>query len=155
MEHRSKRLRAEINALIDQCSPAEIRFFYHHCYGVAKICALLAMRRGVDPEIAYAAGLLHDIYQITARTTDDHAVKGAPVAEKLLRELGTYSDSEITQIVNAVARHSSKDEVQEPLDEIVKDADLLDHDLNAEDARVASRQAKRYYAALAELGCVL
>ncbi|MCL2406583.1 MAG: HD domain-containing protein [Defluviitaleaceae bacterium] len=153
MEHRLTLLRAEVDKLLFECSRSEIRHFFHHLYGVSKFCALLAIKRGVDAELAAAAGLLHDIYQITHKSAENHAEFGAPVAEKMLRAVGGYTDEEIAIITTAIARHSNKNVVHEPLDEVLKDADVLDHNLNSNDIFNTNRQTERYVKTLIELGC--
>lgn len=35
---------------------------YKHLYGVSQACAVLAMKRNEDVELAVIAGILHDIY---------------------------------------------------------------------------------------------
>lgn len=35
---------------------------YKHLYGVSQACAILAMKRNENVELAIIAGLLHDIY---------------------------------------------------------------------------------------------
>ena len=47
--------------LLNMSDPAERRCAYLHLYGVAQACALLALKRGEDVELAVIAGMLHDI----------------------------------------------------------------------------------------------
>jgi uncharacterized protein len=46
--------------------------------------------------------------------------------QKFLKELGIFSDEEIDIISIAVKNHSNKAEVGGPIEEIVKDADVID-----------------------------
>jgi len=152
MEHRFSLLRSEVDSLIYQCNPAEIRHFFHHLYGVSKFCALLALKRGINTELAATAGLLHDIYQVTGKSTLNHAEKGAIVAETMLKKLNLYNDEEIAAIKTAILRHKDKSAVHELLDEVLKDADVLDHNLNATDIQIPDREPERYSTILFELG---
>lgn len=154
MEHRLTLLRQEVDKLIYQCNPAEIRHFFQHLYGVSKFCALLALKRNVNPELAATSGLLHDIYQVTDKSTVNHAEKGAVVAEFILKTVGGYSNDEIIAIKTAISRHSDKNIVQEPLDEVLKDADMIDHNLNSNNVLIANRELERYNTVLVELGCL-
>lgn len=70
-------------------------------------------------ELATVCGMLHDIYQVTTGSSENHAVKGAEQAESLLKTLNLYSDDEI--ITTAISRHSDKEVVHEPFDEVLKD----------------------------------
>jgi hypothetical protein len=64
---------------------------------------------------------------MTGRGTDDHAVRGSKQAKAILESMGTYSDDEISTVASAVLHHSDKGTVQGPYDELLKDADVLDH----------------------------
>ena len=43
----------------------ERRCAYLHLYGVAQACAMLALKRNENAELAIIAGMLHDIYSYT------------------------------------------------------------------------------------------
>jgi uncharacterized protein len=98
-----------------------------HLYGVSAVCVLLAARRGMDPELSAVAGMLHDIRTYRTREYQDHARLGAPEAGQILNGLGCFSPEEIAIVVGAIARHSSKDECGSEFDELLKDADVLQH----------------------------
>jgi len=127
MENRLEILRAEIDRLIGEGNPEKVRYFASHLYGVSKFCVLLAKKRGFCPELAATAGMLHDIYQVTSGISENHAAEGAKVADKMLRAVGLYSDDEIAVITTAISRHSDKTMVHQPFDELLKDADVMDH----------------------------
>lgn len=70
---------------------------------------------------------MHDIYVFTTGRVTDHAHKGAPIAEKLLRKTKRFSEEEIALIKNAIYNHSDKHIISKnPYFELVKDADVLD-----------------------------
>jgi uncharacterized protein len=101
-----------------------------HLYGVSAVCVLLAVKRGLDPELCAIAGMLHDIRTYGTgdyREHGDHARLGAPEAERILNALGCFSVEEIETVRRAIARHSSKDEFDTEFDELLKDADVLQH----------------------------
>lgn len=113
--------------LLQMADHQERRCAYVHLYGVAQACALLAARRGVDAELAVVAGMLHDLHAYAAMDARDHARKSAEMARTLLAQLGLFRDDEITAVCSAIARHSEKETVHGLLDELLKDADVLQH----------------------------
>ena len=123
-----------------------------HLHGVALAAAILAKKRGEDAEIATMAGLLHDLYAYTAGSYDDHAHLGADYARKVLNKLNVASPEETEMICSAIWNHSSKDEVNGAIDEILKDADVLHHTLNDPTKAVKEHEQARYTALCGELG---
>ena len=127
MTNRLELLRNDIDRLIFQKQPEDCRYFITHLYTVSKFCVLIALKRGLDPEIAATCGMLHDIYQITAGTIQDHAINGAVVAENMLKATKRYSDEEIKVITSAISKHSKKRKIHGPYEEVLKDADVMSH----------------------------
>lgn len=107
-----------------------------HSYGVAYFCASLAYRRGLDAELAFVIGLLHDIGRIVGDDyTKAHGATGAVISEKFLNDSGLFDKNEIELVISALQHHSKKKKIHQPYDEILKDADLLerlffDNDVN-------------------------
>ena len=92
----------------------------------AKIGYMLAEERGVDPILAAAACSCHDYGRIITGKQAGHAEAGYEPVKKFLKGTGLFDDDEIDQIATAVKNHSKKSEIGSPLEEIVKDADVLD-----------------------------
>lgn len=84
MENRLEALRDEIDMLIEKDNPSNYRMYISHMYGVARFCTLLALKRGLDVDLATTCGMLHDICYMTGSGTQDHAVRGAKQAEAIL-----------------------------------------------------------------------
>lgn len=99
-----------------------------HLYGVSATCVLLALKRGLDPELCAAAGMLHDIHAYRLGP-DRHAELGAMDAAAMLQQCGGFTENETGQICRAIRNHSSKGERHDPVSEVLKDADLLQHHL--------------------------
>lgn len=98
-----------------------------HSTGCCQIARILAQKRGLDIDTGEVACLLHDIYVAVTGKGEDHAILGAPMAEKLLNEIGGFSTDQITTIVTAIAKHSQKDIYSDdPYVELVKDVDVFD-----------------------------
>lgn len=149
---RLERLRATIDEMLRQKTDLfDARCGFMHLYGVSCVCALLALKRGLDPELCTTAGMLHDVWAYKADPTD-HARLGAIEAGKILRETGDFTDSEITTICTAIANHSNKGEIHDPMSELLKDADVLQHHLYNTSFEVKSSEAGRLNLIFKELG---
>lgn len=96
-----------------------------HATSCAQIGRMLAEKRNLDPEPAALACALHDIGRWISGQQTDHALKGEEPVRRFLREWeGEESIREL--IVKAVINHSKKEEIGGWLEELVKDADILD-----------------------------
>lgn len=115
--------------LLNMTDAAEIRCAYVHLYGVAQACALLAMKRGEDAELAIIAGMLHDISSFATMDSTDHAHRSAEMSRGILTDLHLFSDTEINLICSAIYNHSDKSIMHASLDELLKDADVMQHSL--------------------------
>lgn len=98
-----------------------------HITAVSQYAILLAHVRGENAELAGVAGLFHDLYAYVTGIRKNHAAGGAAMAKKWLDETGLFTEAEKEAIVGAVYYHSEKQKTHFPLDEILKDADVLDH----------------------------
>ena len=123
-----------------------------HLHGVALAAAILAKKRGEDAELATMAGLLHDLYAYKEGSYDDHARLGADYARQVLKKLGITTDEETEIICTAIYNHDSKDKADDPIDEILKDADVLHHTLADPTKEVKEHEKTRYKKLCAELG---
>lgn len=97
-----------------------------HMASSARCAWLLAMQRGVEPELAACAAAVHDYGRILTGKQKDHAEAGYEPVKVFLREAGFFDEEEIEIIALAVKNHSLKTEVGSPIEEIVKDADVID-----------------------------
>jgi uncharacterized protein len=103
------------------------RSSFIHLYGVSLICGLIAVKRNLDPEIALAIGMLHDISSYIANDPTDHNKHSKIEAEKILKGSTLFSLEEMTIIPQAIFNHRDKQNIQDQYDELVKDADVLQH----------------------------
>ena len=106
------------------------RCAYVHLYGVGQAAAFLAMKRGYDrktAELAEVAGMLHDYAKYLYDEEENHAEKSAHLAKEILGKIPEFSTQEICQIYEAIYNHSNKEKVGTPFDEILKDADEMQH----------------------------
>ena len=127
-ENRVETIRKKINDFLNNITDTSYRStFYVHLYGVANFAALLAARRGLNTELAYAAGLVHDISLLTSPDDyENHCEKSAQTAKEILMSTKLFSADEINIITNAVFHHTNFEEYTNSLyDEILKDADII------------------------------
>ncbi|MBO8168123.1 MAG: HD domain-containing protein [Thermoanaerobacteraceae bacterium] len=111
-----------------------------HIASAPQFARLLAEKRGVDPELAAIATAVHDFGRIVTGVQENHAEAGYEPVKKWLAETGLFSEEEIETIALACKNHSSKEEVGTPLEEIVKDSDIIDCYLHG---HVISKDAHR------------
>ena len=85
---RLKELRKYVNAELAQIPDEDDRISaVNHLYGVSLAATILAKKRGLDPELAAMAAMLHDMHAYKTGSYDDHAHKGADLAREILTEL--------------------------------------------------------------------
>lgn len=124
---------------------------YVHMFGVAQAAVFLALKRGEDAELAACAGYLHDIATYTTGDSAGHAARGAEMAERILQLTGLFSEKEISKITSAIRCHSDKKNEDGPLEEILKDADVVQHCLY-DPGYVSKKDKERYRKLRKELG---
>lgn len=122
---------------------------FEHLLSVARLTYILLLEDGcpfISREIAYAAGLLHDIgrwyeYQSEA----DHAQFSAELALIILTKAG-FSEAENLLIKKAIAQHRQKDECEKhcsTLSNALKKADSLSRICFQCDVRVKCNKLDR------------
>lgn len=97
-----------------------------HMASSARIAWLLALERGADPELCAAAAAVHDFGRIVTGLQENHAEAGYEPVQGFLRYSGLFTEDEIAVISEAVKNHSRKTEAGALIEEIVKDADVID-----------------------------
>jgi len=127
-KNRIEILRAYIDdVLLHMTDVFDRRCAYLHLYGVAQACAMIALRRGENAELATMAGMLHDFYTYKHADSQSHAEKGAVLAREVLNELSITTDEEANMICSAIHNHSTKGGTFSAFDEVLIDADVLQH----------------------------
>ena len=150
---RIKDLQKQVNKVLEKLEDGDRRLkAVSHLHGVALAAAMLAKVRGENAELATMAGLLHDLYAYKSGSYDDHAQLGADYARKLLDKLAVTSPEETDVICAAIRHHDGKAEVDGPMDEILKDADVIDHSLSDPTKEVKAHEVARYARLCEELG---
>lgn len=96
-----------------------------HTLQTATLSALIAMHRDCDPELSYAAALLHDTGKFLENSGSAlHASKSAGFARRWIEEHGLFSREETEIICDAILHHSDKNRKEDSeYAEVLKDAD--------------------------------
>ena len=123
-----------------------------HLYGVSLAAAMIAKKRGLDPEIASMAAMLHDLNAYKTGSYDDHAHKGAELARNILAELKLTDDAETEMICSAIYNHDDKLEIHSPMDEVLKDADVIHHCMNDLSKPIKEKEQTRFHKLCEEFG---
>jgi uncharacterized protein len=98
-----------------------------HCNTCLQIGRILALKRGLNTELAEVICVLHDIYAIDTGKYKNHAFLGSQIARTILEETKNFTQDEIDLICSAIAEHSNKHVYSKnPYYELIKDADVYD-----------------------------
>ena len=150
---RLKELRNYINGEISKIDDVDERTAATvHLYGVSLAAVILAKKRGLNEELAAMAAMLHDLYAYKTASYDDHAHKGAELAKEILEKLGLTDEAETEMICSAIYHHDDKLVTDGPMDELLKDADVISHCLNDPAKKIKEKEQVRYDNLTKELG---
>ena len=125
MEDKHRKLREVVEKELKEASPAHD---INHVMRVHNLCLHLAKYESdVDLDVLKTAAILHDIARVRESRDVDHAVLGAEMSEKILREL-TYPEEKIEIIKHCIIAHRfrSGNEPKTKEAKILFDADKLD-----------------------------
>ena len=100
------------------------------------------------------AGMLHDIYSYAKMDTKYHAKKGAELSKEILISLKITNEEETNIICDAIYTHSDKGTVHPNFNEILKDADVLQHCLYNPLFEIMPHEKDRYEKLKIEFGIV-
>ncbi|MFA4872706.1 MAG: HD domain-containing protein [Patescibacteria group bacterium] len=116
-----------INPLTDDQRENSKVWELKHSSSCIQIGRLLAIKRGLNVELAEIICALHDVYAIDTGHYVEHAQRGAETAKELLHTTSQFSDQEIKVICDAIQAHSDKHLYSDdPYSELIKDADIFD-----------------------------
>lgn len=123
-----------------------------HLYGVSLAAAMIARKRGLDPELLSMAAMLHDLHAYKSGSYEDHAHRGAALAREILEGLKLTSAEETDAICSAIFHHDDKLTCDSPMDEALKDADVIHHCMNDLSKPVKEKERARYENLCKEFG---
>lgn len=150
---RLKELRKYVDAELNKMEDEEKRnSAIVHLYGVSLAATMIAKKRGMNWEIASMAAMLHDLYAYKTGSYDDHAHKGAELAGEILKELKLTDESETEMICSAIYHHDDKLVTDGPMDEVLKDADVIHHCMNDMAKEIKEKEQARFDKLCKEFG---
>jgi len=153
MKNRTEILRKYIDEVVlNMTDHEERRCAYLHLYGVSQACALIALRRSENAELATMAGMLHDFYTYKYMDSTNHAQKGAILAREVLNNLQLTSPEETDLICSAIHNHSSKGGTFSAFDEVLIDADVMQHCLYNFTEPIPEHERERFAKLAEEFG---
>ncbi|MBP3803966.1 MAG: HD domain-containing protein [Oribacterium sp.] len=123
-----------------------------HLYGVSLAAQMIAKKRGLDPELAAMAAMLHDMHAYKTGSYDDHAHLGADYARNVLTKLELTTPEETDIICSAIYHHDDKLNIDGPMDEALKDADVIHHCMNDFSKPVKEKEQTRFDSLMKEFG---
>lgn len=150
---RLKELRKYVDRELNQMEDVDKRNgAFVHLYGVSLAATMIAKKRGLDPELSAMAAMLHDLHAYKSGSYDDHEHKGAELAGNILRELKLTDEAETDTICSAIYHHGDKHMVDGPMDEVLKDADVISHCMNDISKPVKEKERERFEKLCGEFG---
>ena len=150
---RLKDLRKYVDAEINRMENAVKRSgAIPHLHGVSLAATMIAQKRGLDAELLSMAAMLHDLHAYKTGSYDDHAHKGADLARQILGELGLTNEEETELICSAIYHHDDKLLVDSPMDEALKDADVIHHCMNDLSKPIKEKEQARFDKLCKEFG---
>ena len=145
--------------LSDEGRDFPIRWNIMHMYSSSQLAKLLAIRRGLNPELAGMAAALHDIGVVATGRDEGHAQAAEKYVDDFIEayhakagvKLTPITGQERDQIVKAVAHHSQKEiDSGDPFVELLKDVDSLDRYLHG--IKMEAAHLERFNKVIGELG---
>lgn len=118
-----------VNSYLSKAKERNEKFFLKemlHTYGVGYLSAAIALSRGLNAELAFIIGVLHDIGKADGVSDSNHSFAGAQIARNLLTSLGSFTNNEVEIICNAIYNHPNKKIMGPDYDEVIKDADIIE-----------------------------
>ena len=150
---RLKELRKYVDAELNQMEDADKRTSaIAHLYGVSLAATMIAKKRGLDPELASMAAMLHDLHAYKTGSYEDHAHKGADLAREILGGLKLTDEAETEIICSAIYHHDDKLITDAPMDEVLKDADVIHHCMNDLSKAIKEKEQARFDSLCKEFG---
>lgn len=100
-------------------------FEVRHTRSVEENAVSLAVKRGLDSDVASLIAVLHDMGRIkNGIYGKGHAAEGAVIAKTILTKFNV-SKKHISVICRAISNHSKKRKIQDEYSELIKDADSM------------------------------
>ena len=128
------------NKVIERDQP--LSWSINHMYSCSYLSKIIALIRGLNPEIAGIAGAIHDLYIIREGIFENHGPLSEPLVREFLgnfniqyhSELGKISEEDIESICLATKLHTEKKtNSNNAFVELLKDTDSFDRFMHGHD----------------------
>ena len=116
-----------------------------HMASSAQLAWQMALERGTDSELTACAAAIHDLGRILTGRKAGHAEAAYEPAKSLLTGCGLFTEEEIEIMALAAKNHSSKDVKGTVIEEIIKDADVVDCCQHGYSSYYKPEVMQRYY----------
>lgn len=156
-----KRLNGILGILFEQMNGSvneekELPVLWHvaHLYSSLQVAKILAMKRGLNIELAAIIAALHDIAVVRTKKTKSHSKNSEKYIIEIIQQYNNnisntrlqVTEEELGTIINAVIKHTEKEIFSDELYvELLKDVDSLDMYLHgiesSEDCILRSKKA--------------
>ena len=129
----------ETRSLSDEDRELPMKWSMMHMYTSSQLGTLIALKRGLNPELLGIIAAIHDIGAIYTKKREKHAQNASEYVYEILEiynntlrgNLPIINDDERHTIHEAVVNHSDKDIISmDPYIEAMKDVDSLDRYLH-------------------------
>lgn len=129
----------DMKNLSDEDRDLPIRWNVMHMFSSSQLGVLVALKKGLDPELLGIIAALHDIGAIKTKRRENHAKNASKYIYEIIElynstwrgNLPIINESEISIIHEAVINHSDKGiKSEDPYIEAIKDVDSLDRYLH-------------------------
>ena len=125
----------EMNRCGNEAKELPVLWNVAHIYSSLQVAKILAMKRGLNLELAAIIAALHDIAVIRTKKTKDHSKNAEKYIRNIIQEYNNninntrlqVTEEELGIIINAVIKHAQKEIFSDELYvELLKDVDSLD-----------------------------
>ncbi len=130
---------SEIKELDDIDRDLPLRWSAMHMYTTSQIAKIIAIKRGLNPELAGLIAAMHDIAVVKTKRTKNHAIAAENFINELIdlynnksrKNLPEITKEEKELIIEAVIHHSEKNvKTENKYIELIKDVDSFDRYLH-------------------------
>ena len=98
------------------------------------------------------AAMLHNLYAYKAGSYDEHEHKDEKLAREILGKIKLADEAETELICSAIYHHSDKLVIDTPMDEVLKDADVIHHCMYDLSKTIKEKEQVRFEKLCAEFG---
>ena len=129
----------DIKNLSDEDRDLPMRWSAMHMYSTSQLGVLVALKKGLNPELLGIIAALHDIGAVKTKRRENHAKNASKYVYEIIElynstlrgNLPVINESEVNIIHEAIINHSDKGiKSEDPYIEAMKDIDSLDRYLH-------------------------